>query len=134
MRYSATRPTSLRPRSTSMMCSARSLGSASSSSARARSSASSPPRRRVPASGRIVTIPSSTRTRISGELPIRAKSPIGQVEQERAGIDHPQHPVDVERLGRRLDLEPLAGNDLEDVAGLDVFLAVADDRLVLRRA
>ena len=33
---------------------------------------------RVPASGRIVTMPSSTRTRISGELPIRAKSPNGR--------------------------------------------------------
>ena len=36
------------------------------------------PRRRVPASGRIVTVPSSTRTRISGELPINAKSPYGR--------------------------------------------------------
>ena len=33
------------------------------------------PAARVPASGRIVTIPSSTRTKISGELPINAKSP-----------------------------------------------------------
>ena len=41
------------------------------------SSASSAPAPR-PASGRIVTMPSSTRTRISGELPIRAKSPNGR--------------------------------------------------------
>ena len=34
----------------------------------------------------------------------------------------------------RLDLEPLAGDDLEDVAGLDVLLAVPDDLLVLPRA
>ena len=114
-----------------MMCSARSLGSASSSSASARSSASSRPRRRVPASGRIVTSPSSTRTRISGELPIRAKSPYGQVKEERAGIDHPQHAVDVERLGAGLDLESLAGDDLEDVARLDVLLAMPHDGLVL---
>ncbi len=53
-----------------------------------------------------------------------------QVEQERAGIDDAQHPVDVERVGAGLDLEPLAGHDLEDVARLDVFLAVADDLLV----
>ena len=33
--------------------------------------------------------------------------------------------------GRRLDPEPLAGDDLEDVARLDVLLAVADDLLVL---
>ena len=50
-----------------------------------------------------------------------------QVEQERAGVDDPEHAVDVERVGRGLDLEPLAGHDLEDVAGLDVFLAVPDD-------
>jgi len=54
----ATRPTSLRPRSTSMMCSARSFGSASSSSSRALSSASVAPRRRVPARGRLTMTPS----------------------------------------------------------------------------
>ena len=43
-----------------------------------RSSTSSTPLRRVPARGRIVTTPSSTRTRISGELPIKAKSPWGR--------------------------------------------------------
>ena len=38
--------------------------------------------------------------------------------------------VDVERARRRLGLEPLAEHDLEDVAGLDVFLALLDRRLV----
>ena len=52
-----------------MTCSARSLGSASSSSASRRSSSSVWPRRRVPASGRMVTRPSTTRTMTSGELP-----------------------------------------------------------------
>ena len=60
----------------------------------------------------------------------QAKIVEGQVEQERAGIEHPEHPVDVERPGAGLELEPLTGHDLEDVAGLDVFLAVPDDLLV----
>jgi len=44
-------PTSLRPRSTSMTCSARSLPSASSSACSAASASGVSPRRRVPASG-----------------------------------------------------------------------------------
>jgi len=48
----ATRPTSLRPRSTSIRCSARSLGSANSSASRAWSSEGVAPRGRVPAMGR----------------------------------------------------------------------------------
>ena len=67
---SATRPTSFRPRSTSIRCSARSFGSAASSSASAASCSGVAPRGRVPAIGRRVTSPSSTRTRISGELPM----------------------------------------------------------------
>mmetsp|Transcript_10236 Transcript_10236/g.35613 ORF Transcript_10236/g.35613 Transcript_10236/m.35613 type:complete len:321 (+) Transcript_10236:328-1290(+) len=64
---SATRPTSLRPRSTSMTCSARSFSSARSSDSSAASSSSVLPRGRVPASGRFTTHPSlSTRHRISG--------------------------------------------------------------------
>ena len=55
----------------------------------------------------------------------------GQKEEERAGVDHPKGAVDVERRGGGLDLEPLAGDDLEDVAGLDIILAVADDLLEL---
>ena len=44
-----------------------------------------------------------------------------QVEHERAGVDHPQRPVDVERVGGRLCAEPLAGHELEHVAGPDVL-------------
>ena len=66
---SQTRPRSLRARSTSMRCSARSLGSASSSSARAASTATSPDRGRVPAMGWAMTVPSSTVTSASGEEP-----------------------------------------------------------------
>ena len=68
---SATRPTSFRPRSTSMTCSARSFGSASSSAASSLSSSGVLPRGRVPAKGRIVTVPPSTRVMISGEAPTR---------------------------------------------------------------
>ena len=71
----ATRPTSLRPRSTSMMCSARSFSSASSSAASASSSSGVAPRGRVPAMGCVVTTPSSTRTSISGEAPTIWKPP-----------------------------------------------------------
>ncbi len=113
-----------------MMCSARSLGSARSSSARARSSASSLPRRRVPARGRTVTSAVLDPDQDLGRAADQVEVAEVEVEEERARVDHPEDPVDVERLGRRLDLEPLAGHDLEDVAGLDVLLAVADDVLV----
>ena len=116
-----------------MMCSARSLGSASSSAARARSSASS----LAAAAGagqradrhRAVLDADQDLGRAADQAEVAER----QVEQERARVDDAQDAVDVERLGRRLDLEPLAGHDLEDVAGLDVLLAVADDRLVLAR-
>ena len=58
-----------------MTCSARSLGSAASSAASATSSRSTVPRGRVPAIGRTVTSPSSTRTMTSGEAPASAWSP-----------------------------------------------------------
>ena len=58
-----------------MTCSARSLGSAISSAASRASSRSTVPRGRVPAIGRTVTSPSSTRTMTSGEAPASAWSP-----------------------------------------------------------
>src|SRR6266568_3655965 len=64
-----TRPTSLRPRSTSITCSARSLGSPCISAASRSSSASFLPRGCVPAIGRSSTRPSSMRTSTSGEEP-----------------------------------------------------------------
>ena len=69
---SHTRPRSLRPRSTSMRCSARSFSSPRSSLARARSSCSVFPLGRVPAMGRRVAMPLSRRTMVSGEDPISA--------------------------------------------------------------
>src|SRR5437867_4249332 len=70
---SQTRPMSLRARSTSMTCSARSLGSASNSFSSAESSSGVRPRRRVPAMGRISTRRFSQRTWISGEAPTSEK-------------------------------------------------------------
>ena len=72
---SATLPTSFLPRSTSIMCSARSLGSATSSFARPSSSDSSLPLLRVPAMGFTLIRPSSTFTSISGEEPANVVSP-----------------------------------------------------------
>ena len=123
---SATRPTSLRPRSSSIRCSARSLGSASSSAASSRSSAGVAPRRRVPAMGRMVTLPSRRRTRISGLEPTMAKSAEIQEEQKGRGVQPPQRAI--EREGRQGEgqLEALGEHDLEDVAGQDVFLGPLD--------
>ena len=67
-----TRPRSLRPRSTSITCSLRSLASASRSLASQTSSSSVSPRGRVPAIGCIVTWPSRTVTSASGEEPTTA--------------------------------------------------------------
>ena len=72
--YSHTRPRSLRPRSTSITCSARSFSSASRSCAIAWSSSASPPRGRVPAIGRVVARPPVTVTSGSGEAPTIWKS------------------------------------------------------------
>ena len=71
----ATRPTSLRPRSTSITCSARSFASLSSSFSRRLSSAGSAPRRRVPASGLVSTRRPSTWTSFSGDVPTTWRSP-----------------------------------------------------------
>ena len=66
--YRQTRPKSLRTKSTSIRCSARSFVLESSSSARRRSSNVPSPRGRVPAMGRISAQPSESRTNRSGEL------------------------------------------------------------------
>ena len=65
----ATRPRSLRPRSTSITCSARSLGSRRSSSASRSSSAGLVPRGRVPAIGCVVMRSPTTWSRSSGLAP-----------------------------------------------------------------
>ena len=81
-----TRPTSLRPRSTSIKCSARSFGSASNSASNAMSSSCVAPRRRVPANGRMVTTPSRSRTRTSGEDPTIEKPPKSRKNRNGAGL------------------------------------------------
>ena len=72
--YSHTRPRSLRPRSTSITCSARSFSSASRPSAITASSAASPPRGRVPATGRVEAWRPATVSSGSGEAPAIWKS------------------------------------------------------------
>ncbi len=104
-------------------------GSASSSSASRRSSSSLRAARRVPASGRTVTRPSTTRTMISGELPTSVTLRRAQIEHERAGIHHPQRAIDLERVGLDFQFQPLADHDLKDVAGPDVFDALFDGLL-----
>ena len=62
-------PKSLRPRSTSILCSASSFSSARSSASRALSSASVLPLGLVPARGKVWRTPFSSFTRVSGEAP-----------------------------------------------------------------
>ena len=94
-----TRPRSLRPRSTSIRCSARSFGSASRSAASAASSSGVAPRHRVPAIGCIIARPPV-------DLDQRLRAGADDVEaveaqqvHVRARVGGAQHPVDVERVG-----------------------------------
>ena len=119
-----TRPTSLRPRSSSIRCSARSLGSASSSASSALSSSGVAPRGRVPASGRMVTSPSRTRTSISGLEPDQRETAEIEIEQERRRIGAAERAVERERRQRERHREALRQHHLEDVAGGDVFLGL----------
>ncbi len=70
----ATRPTSLRARSTSMVCSARSFGSSESSAAILASCSAVRPRQRVPAIGRLMTRPFNSWTIGSGDDPTSVTS------------------------------------------------------------
>ena len=123
MPSAATRPTSLRPRSSSIRCSARSFGSASSSASSAWSSSYVVPRRRVPASGRIVTVPSRSRTSTSGLEPTTAKPPKSRKNRNGAGL--------IRRSARYSENGGSANgtekrwlmHDLERVARRDVLLA-----------
>ena len=93
-----TRPRSLRPRSTSMTCSARSFGSASSSAASRASSSRGAPAR--PGAGdRVQPWPAA---RHLDERLRRGADDVEAVEAEqvhvRAGVGRAQHPVDVQRV------------------------------------
>ena len=57
---------------------------------------------------------------------------MGKIKQERAGIDDPQDAVDIEWPCLGFNGEPLAGNDLEDIAGLDVLLTMPHNRFISR--
>ena len=125
-----TRPRSLRPRSTSIRCSARSFGSCLSSSASARSSLSVAPRGRVPAIGRV-----SARSRSFAHEKLRRRPHDVQLREMEAvhvrrGIHHPKRPVDLKRRGRRFQHPALRQNDLDDVARADVLLGARDGGLV----
>ena len=67
-------PRSLRPKSTSMLCSASSLESERSSVSSALSSSSVRPLGRVPARGNVWSTPFSSFTRVSGEAPATSTS------------------------------------------------------------
>ncbi len=127
---STTRPTSLRARSTSMMCSATSFGCS-----RARRRFDGPrssvaPRQRVPAMGREMTVPSRSCTIGSGEHPTSGQLRQTNEVHVRAGIHLAEHPVVVERLGVELEVEPLRQHHLEHVAGQDVLVGHPDRILV----
>ena len=53
-----------------------------------------------------------------------------EVKQKRTRVHHAQGAIDIKRVGGGLHSEPLARDDLKNVAGLDVFLAVPHDRFV----
>ncbi len=121
--YSHTRPRSLRPRSTSITCSARSLGSASSSSrdpvvvlgARAAGTGA-----RDRAGGDMASADGDQRLGArAGDLEVAEVQEV----HVRARIDRAQAPIDRERLDRHRRRPPLRGDDLVGVAGMDV----ADD-------
>ena len=132
--YSDTRPTSLRPRSTSITCSARSFSLRLSSSASRTSSSSFRPRGRVPAIGCVSTRRPSTRTSISGDDPTIERPPTRRKVHVRRRIHVAKGAVDRERIGGERRLESLRQHDLIDVAGGNVFLGRAHHLLELGAA
>ena len=126
---------SLRPRSTSMTCSARSFSSRFSSSPsrwssswRARRAAAC---RRSGGSRRAVP---RRRTSISGDAPTIDSVAEAQEEHVRRRVDVPQRAVDVNGSAVTSDVEALRQHHLIDVAGRDVLLGLRDRRLELPRA
>ena len=91
-----------------------------------RSSSSVRPRRRVPAIGREITVPSSSCTIGSGDEPTMRDLGVAHEVHVRARVHLAQHPVDVERVGVEVEVEALRQHDLEDVAGEDVLLGHLD--------
>ena len=127
---SATRPTSLRPRSSSIRCSARSLGSASSASASAWSSASVAPRGARAgdgADGHLAVAHAHQDLRAGADEGEAAEV---EMEQERRGVGAAQRAVERERRQRERRREALREHHLEDVAGDDVLLGALHHRHV----
>ena len=94
----ATRPTSLRPRSISIRCSARSFGSASSSLSSAASSSAVAPRRRVPGDRPHLDAAAVEPHQHLGRRAGDARLGELEVEHVRRRVDHAQRAVDVERI------------------------------------
>src|SRR5216117_2354055 len=117
---SATRPTSLRPRSTSITCSARSFGSFFICRSMARSCASVVPRGRALLDAVALDAHQDLRRRAHDRRLAQA-----QEEEVRRRVDRPQRAVDGERIGLQPAIEPAREHDLVRVAGGDVLLGPA---------
>ena len=120
--YSQTRPRSLRPRSTSMTCSARSFSLRFSSSASRRSSSSL--RAARPRAGDRVRLDAPA---FDAHEHLRRRADDRQAAHPdeihvRRRVDVAQRAVDGERIGRDVRLEPLRQHRLVDVAGGDPLL------------
>ena len=102
-------------------CSARSFWSASSSAASASSSSGVAPRVRVPAIGRTVTVPSSTRTRISGDAPTTWKSSKSKIEHVRRRVERSAARDRATTATRQTACHALREHHLHDVAVGDVL-------------
>ena len=120
--YSQTRPTSLRPRSTSITCSARSFSLRFSSSA-SRTSSSSVRPRRPRAGNRMRLDPRAldAHQHLRRRADHRDAAHADEIHVRRR-VHVPQRAVDGERIGVDLGLEPLRQHHLIDVAGGDVLL------------
>ena len=114
-----------------MMCSARSLSSASSSRASSASSSGFAPRRRVPGDRQRLHPPAVAAHQALGTRRHQRDRAEIEVAQVGAGVDRPQRPVDRERVHAEVGRQALAGNHLEDVARVDVVDRAGHRRHVL---
>ncbi len=71
---------------------------------------------------------------ISGELPTSVHLRRAQEEHERAGVHDPQRAIDLERIDCERHRQSLADHHLKDVAGANVFDALANRVFKLRLA
>ena len=103
------------------------------------------PRKRVPAIGREITVPSSSCTIGSGEQPDQGQLVLAHVVHVRARVDLAQHAVDVERVGSRSKSKRWASTTWKmsparmcslatSTAASYMPAAIDDDRAARRRA